>query len=89
MRIESHVDGQNDVGQAYAGADKKVALGSQNSISTSSPCKETNKINDDQSNRSNHIGVETLDQVGDLPMEVSPACSEYASSMVWSYYISD
>lgn len=83
LHIESHVDGQDDLGQAYA--DKKDAEGSQNSISRSSPCKETNKVNDNQSNtpfekRSIHISVSSLDQVGDLPMNVSPACSEYAST---------
>lgn len=50
LRIESHADGEDDLGQAYAAAGKNSVEGSENSISGSSPCKETNKKNDSQSN---------------------------------------
>ena len=32
LHVESHVDGQDDLGQSYEDADKKVAEGSQNRI---------------------------------------------------------
>jgi hypothetical protein len=56
---------------------KKVAEGSQNRICMSSPYNQSSIAFE---KRSIHISVSSLDQVGDLPMNVSPACSEYAST---------
>jgi hypothetical protein len=77
LHVESHVDGQDDLGQSYEDADKKVAEGSQNRICMSSPYNQSSIAFE---KRSIHISVSSLDQVGDLPMNVSPACSEYAST---------
>lgn len=78
LHVESHFDGQDGLGQAYEDADKKIAEGSQNGISRSSPFNQSSTSFD---KRSIHTAVDSLDQVGDLSMDVSPGYSEYASTM--------
>ena len=84
LHVESHVDGQDVPGQACEDADKSIAECSQNNIFMSSPYKQSNTTFE---KRSIHTGVDSLDEVGDLPMDVSLACSQYASTMVWSFQL--
>jgi hypothetical protein len=76
LHIESHVDGQDDLGQAYA--DKKL----QRAHKTEYVCPlHTSQSSIAFEKKSIHTGVDSLDQMVDLAMDVSPACSEYASTM--------